>query len=321
MFEIFILHVGHGDSILLKFPDNQWAIIDCNTISDLDSCIPALNVIKNEKAKIIEFICITHLHADHYHGLPQILEYLDKNHISLKRFVDSNFNNTFRKIYTEEIISQYIEETRKSEFVDIKEIDKIFFHYIKNNLRKGLKYIPVFNYPTRIIKNHDITIEAISPDSVDHFSYLYYLDGKKIIKEKPSLQNLISIVLKIQFGKNVILLGGDAESHAWGRIFKNIKDEGDPALKADLLKVSHHGSTSNLDGTINIFEAIKKKNSIAVISSGGRDGLPHQEVVENINNNGYSLFCTNMANECAEADTSDFSFHEKTHAKYQPNKT
>lgn len=30
MLELYFFNVGHGDSIAIKFPNNEWGIIDCN---------------------------------------------------------------------------------------------------------------------------------------------------------------------------------------------------------------------------------------------------------------------------------------------------
>lgn len=69
--KIKIFNVGHGDCILLEFPNGELGLIDSQIPRGLKSC-PAIELI--EKKKHLKFLCLTHPHSDHFRGMLQILE-------------------------------------------------------------------------------------------------------------------------------------------------------------------------------------------------------------------------------------------------------
>ncbi len=87
--------------------------------------------------------------------------------------------------------------------------------------------------------------------------------------------NDASIVLRIDYGTTSFLFTGDAED--WSEYM--MIDAG-VSLKADVLKVSHHGSY-----TASTMEFLKKVNPEYAVISVGKDnayGHPHQSVLKNL---------------------------------------
>lgn len=87
-------------------------------------------------------------------------------------------------------------------------------------------------------------------------------------------KNNDSLVLQVDYGPQAVLLEGDAE--------KGVERElaAQPGMRADLLKVGHHGS--NTSTTPELLEAVKPR--FAVISVGFRTsfGFPRREVLERL---------------------------------------
>lgn len=92
-----------------------------------------------------------------------------------------------------------------------------------------------------------------------------------------------SVVLRIRFGERTILLTGDIEKAAERSL-------GERPLKADVVKVPHHGSKTS--STESFVKATKP--AFAVISVGRRSmfGHPHDEVVRRWRSNGASVLTT-----------------------------
>jgi len=103
--------------------------------------------------------------------------------------------------------------------------------------------------------------------------------------QNPSLLNNQSLVLKIQFGQVTLLLTGDIEKQAEYRIMKKAFP-----IKADLLKIPHHGSASS--STQAFLERVKP--SVAILSVSGRNigRLPHPDVLRRYEKLGSKLFRT-----------------------------
>lgn len=69
---VTVFDVGHGDAILIRFPDRSVGIIDCCT--DGHGRNPLLDALREMGSPHIRFVCLTHPHADHCRGLPEILD-------------------------------------------------------------------------------------------------------------------------------------------------------------------------------------------------------------------------------------------------------
>lgn len=94
-----------------------------------------------------------------------------------------------------------------------------------------------------------------------------------------------SVVLKFTFGDNSFLFTGDIEAQAEAILLQAGSD-----LKADVIKVPHHGSRSS--STEGFVRAVRPQ--IAVISVGRRSifGHPHGEVVERWRSGGAEVITT-----------------------------
>ncbi len=101
-----------------------------------------------------------------------------------------------------------------------------------------------------------------------------------------NFHNNSSIVLKITYGKTVLLITGDIESRAEKEIV------GEYDVECDILKVAHHGSSSS--SSKRFMEAADP--TYAVISAGKDNsyGHPHTEVVSRLEDDDVRIFRTDV---------------------------
>jgi competence protein ComEC len=103
----------------------------------------------------------------------------------------------------------------------------------------------------------------------------------------PSPQNNDSLVLRMQYGERAMMLPGDAEKQVeWSML----ADNREAALRADVLKVGHHGSkNSTMPGFLAAVHP-----SVAVISAGKDNpyGHPNPELLERLEGAGVRILRT-----------------------------
>lgn len=124
--------------------------------------------------------------------------------------------------------------------------------------------------------------------------------------EKYSLINDYSIVLKLNHGKNSFLLTGDAEQASEKEMIEKHKD----FLKADVLKVGHHGS--NTSSTEEFLDIVKPK--YAIISAGAENsyGHPHRETLEKFDERDIEVYRTDIdGSVVALSDGKEIEFLKK----------
>jgi len=104
-------------------------------------------------------------------------------------------------------------------------------------------------------------------------------------RQNPMLLNNRSLVMKIQFKNIGILLAADIEKEAeFWMMRKGF------SLKADLLKIPHHGSASS--STQAFLERVKPSYAILTVSEQNLGRLPHPEVLKRYERLGTNIFRT-----------------------------
>ncbi|MDE5670757.1 MAG: MBL fold metallo-hydrolase [Eubacterium sp.] len=133
------------------------------------------------------------------------------------------------------------------------------------------------------------------------------LSAEFLAPVKASYDNLndYSAVLRLQYGNHVFLFMGDAENTAEKDILKNATKE---KLKADVLKVGHHGSK-----TASGFEFVSAVSpEIAVIEVGKNNSYnhPHYETINNLSEIGAKILRTDTnGNIAVVSDKTDIKLY------------
>ena len=125
--------------------------------------------------------------------------------------------------------------------------------------------------------------------------------------EKYSLTNNYSIVLKLQNGENSFVFTGDAEKNSENEMLANNKLD----LKADVLKLGHHGS--NTSSNEEFLYAVDPK--YAIISVGYKNSYRHPdaEILEILDKKDIESYRTDIHGTIiAKSDGKDISFNNKS---------
>lgn len=94
-----------------------------------------------------------------------------------------------------------------------------------------------------------------------------------------------SSVLRVCYGDVALLFAGDAEADSEMEML-----EAGVPLRADLLKVAHHGSSSST--TPRFLQAVRPKYAVISVGAGNDYGHPHKETLKNLEKAGVQVYRT-----------------------------
>jgi competence protein ComEC len=101
----------------------------------------------------------------------------------------------------------------------------------------------------------------------------------------PLSDNNESLVLRIAFGARVFLFTGDIEKEAEAQLVESNLD-----LRADVLKVAHHGSKTS--STIEFLDRVRPQHAVISVASPSPFGHPHAEAIARLQTTGARLWRT-----------------------------
>jgi len=277
-FLIHVLNVGHGDSIVLELPDNMWGVVDCSKTAG-QAEPPALTLLRRKNVQRLKFICLTHPHWDHFHGMLDIIKHFTSDGRNVEQFWDFGLDKDKFTVFKRSFGSER----------EFTELQRLYDFVLARVLKKKIQYLEA-KQNTVCFRLSNLEIFSLAPLGRDTIRYVKSWGSDKAIDE-----NLLSVVLVIIYGQARAVLGSDTKS--WEDILKLWrKDCGSSHRKKrafDFVKVSHHGSRyGNHEGLWNSFTV--KQQSVAVISAGCQYDCPHPQTVKSIVSHGVGLYSTNF---------------------------
>lgn len=100
--------------------------------------------------------------------------------------------------------------------------------------------------------------------------------------------NNMSVVCRITFGQRRFLMMGDAEKKAENALLQNGAD-----LRADVLKIGHHGSRSSTGSKF--LAAVSPTHAVISCGMDNRYGHPHPETLDVLQKNGANIWRTDLS--------------------------
>ena len=167
---------------------------------------------------------------------------------------------------------------------------------IVENFEIGEIYMPRASTNTRTFENllQAISDKGLSINTAKAGKVLYEREDLKIeflapVSDSYKDLNNYSAVVRLQYGNNVFLFTGDAEALVEGEIL-NVYSKN--SLKADVLKVGHHGS--NTASSEAFLSAVKPKYAVIEVGEGNSYHHPHDEAINHLNAVGAEIFRTDL---------------------------
>lgn len=167
---------------------------------------------------------------------------------------------------------------------------------IVENFEIGEIYMPKASTNTKTFENllQAISDKGLSINTAKAGKVLYESDDLKIeflapISDSYKDLNNYSAVIRLQYGNNVFLFTGDAEELAEGEILSAYSKS---ALKADVLKVGHHGSSTA--SSADFINTVLPKYAVIELGEGNSYNHPHKEAINNLNAVGAEILRTDQ---------------------------
>jgi len=254
------LDVGQGDAILIQTPEGHNILIDggpkSNVMEELSDTLPFFN-------RDIDFMVLTHPHADHLEGLVEVLE---RYRVKAVLITGVAYNNVYYDEFLKEL-SRLVSEGGESgdggngeSGVAGESGFKLFIAQANMDFRVGSVLFDVI-YPISSLAGREVT----------------------------NLNNS-SIVMRVSYkdlggsdGEQRILLSGDCEIECEEEILAEGID-----LRADIYKAGHHGSKTA--SSPSYVQAIAPKIAVIQCGEGNKFGHPHAETLRTF----YSLGITDV---------------------------
>jgi len=288
--EICIFGPGYGESVVLHIPAVGWGIIDSCTakVAEGEVVLPLeyLTTLLAPQFPKLAFVILTHPHEDHYKGLDRILQKYPGGTERVCRYDGDGIRE----------LKMYI-ATQRTGLRDVLPGFAKVLEVMKEAAAKGaqfrrlLEMTSVFNFEKVTVEEYgttDISMIALSPSALSVEKYIEMLfsaipkTGEVVLPMRDEAHNLISVALLLKLGDLQVIFGSDLESGSTDSIgWKGVIYNKDcPDLRANLVKVAHHGSESG-HNSLAWKQHCDKTKPIAVItpfSHGGRP-LPEDQVV------------------------------------------
>ncbi len=274
--KIAFLDVGQGDTIVVSCEETHEAVvIDC-----ADGNL-VLDYLEAEGVKHLRGIVLTHLHADHYSGLVQLL---------------TNWGNV-KTILWDEIIACNIHHQAVKDIPDDADGHGKSQDSIQGNRRKKsnqwdiLKWFAKNNYREHVhsifAPNGTLPFQA-SFNSQIKLLHPYTLDVGTLG------MNDTSIILAVEGSETTALLTGDLEPNGWNTLKKS-----NSYLKHDVLKWPHHGAWRDADPDLVLDDVSPSVIVISVGTEGERYNHPNLEVLQAAAKRKIRLLCTQATSSCS----------------------
>ena len=183
--------------------------------------------------------------------------------------------------------------------------------YIINDFKIGKIYLPKATSTTKTFQDvvtamKNKGLKAAVPKPGESFS----LGSAKLTILAPNGSayedlNNYSVVVKLEFGSNSFLLTGDSEDVSEKEILAKGFN-----VKADLLKVGHHGSHSST--TSEFLSKVNPKYAVISCETGNSYGHPHKETLDKLKNKNIPIYRTDeLGTIIATSNGKTISFNTK----------
>jgi len=234
-----VFYVGNADCLLFGLSDQELNVVDfCRRPSLLEHPLSSAN--QCQPPKVI-FICLTHPHSDHMTGMESILD-----------FVATNGGEFWHTVYDMAgVLELYAspkvaKATRRLLTRELMQLARLASAVAERFPAERIRFISARpGEPLRILSTSEIDIDVLGPSFEDAICYIRMLrrvDAGELQEVDDRVINRTSAVLRVRYGENTIILGGDVLCENWQQIIGRSRMGSPQPMKVQAVKASHHGS-------------------------------------------------------------------------------
>lgn len=259
--EVHFIDVGQGDSIAIRFPDDQTMLIDAGKSSAEKQLISYLDntFFKNDPTREFDYVMLTHSDADHCGSIVAIYEEYQVNN-SIRPYEYSTVSkhepagnpNGAREKSTK-TYAKYIDAVYDENDVE-DDSDIIYAHagYTIPRKESSAPYLMEFITPQKTLYN----------DANDY-----------------------SPIVLLEYKEMSFLFTGDAQAEQFAELESAINTN--PALKTRLSRVTvykaaHHGSSLHNSNNLSILQKLNPEYVVIEVGEGNSYKHPHQDFLDNL---------------------------------------
>ena len=275
--KVHILDVGpiNGDSILIISPTGTTVLVDAG---DTGKGKVVLEALKRYNVQQLDYFIATHPHPDHLGGADEVIK-----GTKVLNVIDNGLEPTLPASIAKAkpTPTPTAKQTAKRPTDKRPASVKFFDEYKEAMLQSGARYGKA-EPGTKIELGGGARLTILAPTAP--------VFTKEQMKTGGNEPNANSVVARLDYGSFSMLLPGDAEEQTEHRLLTK-----DTNLRAEILKVSHHGS--KYASAADFLERVKPK--VAIISSGewNRYGHPAQVVLDRFKGTDVKVYRTDLQGE------------------------
>lgn len=236
---IRVFAVGNADCLLLEMPNQELGVVDFYRRPSLSEH-PLFPANQYQPPKVI-FVCLTHPHADHMTGMESILDFVAASNGEFWHTVPN-----MAEVLELHASPRVAEAYRRSFFQELEQLATLANAVAEKLSAERINFITAEpGTSERIFYTEEIEINVLGPSLRDAAEFIHMLrrvDAGEIQKVDDRMINRTSAVLRIRYGENTIILGGDAPSENWRRITGQWQTDNLKPMGVQAVKASHHGS-------------------------------------------------------------------------------
>ena len=292
--EVSVWGAGYGEAIALHIGEGEWILVD--SCINPDSQLPAsLDYLKNLKFRVgeaVKLIVVTHWHDDHVRGISTVLNECKSSSLVISGALRVDEFLNLVNLYSKPTIQN---TSGLDEFARA-------FQLLQKRKKQGTRFNPPkWASADRLLYRDEIRINSeiieakvysLSPSDASvlkaqlAFARLLPKENehkKRVASPKP---NHASVVLWVELGNEIILLGADLENTSdseigWSAILSGSTVTSE---KASVFKIPHHGSENAHHNDVWVKLLWSEPIAIVTPFHPGRKFLPSPEDIKRITN-------------------------------------
>ena len=286
-----LLGPGYGESIVLHIGDGVWVLVD--SCLDTDAAPGALRYLERigvDPAQAVALVVASHRHDDHIRGMARLVEACGKAAFCCA--------GALRCGEFPSVVGALEGRPISAAGSGAREIHGVFTRLGEAPSK------PTFAFANRrIFARGACEIWSLSPDDAVFQSFLQSVGrlapgiGQTRTRIPALSPNEIAVVLWVEVGNVVVLLGADLEKRGWVGILRSGEK---PAGAASAFKLPHHGSAADEPG---VWKRMPEPAPVAVLTPRRRGGrsLPSRHDVTRILERTENAYATAGADSAGHA--------------------